>query len=265
MYAKHFGLAFLPFERDLEAELLYEWPHFSEALARLLYACQKRTLAVITGEAGSGKSTLLRLLGHRLDPNAYLYLYLADSNLNVRNFYFSALSAMGLLPPGQLPKLKEEFKRTVLDFFENKGKTVVVAIDEAQTLETSTLFELRFLLNYRCDSFSPLAVILSGETTLKAFLRGYHMSGIWRRIDTGYHLEGMDLEQTRAYINHQLKKAGCEHPIFPDDVIGRIQEKSKGLPALVNTLCRGCLFDAANRKQELVDGENLTRVLTDLS
>jgi len=265
MYAKHFGLAFLPFERDIASELLYEWPHFREALARLTYACQKRTLAVITGEAGSGKSTLLRLLGHRLDQNAYLYLYLADSNLNVRNFYFSALSALGLLPPGQLPKLKSQFKRAVLDFYENKGKTVVVAIDEAQTLETSMLFELRFLLNYRCDSFSPLAVILSGETALKAVLRAYHMSGIWRRIDAGYHLEGMDLEQTRAYINHQLKKAGCEHPIFPDDVITRIQEKSKGLPAFVNTLCRGCLFDAASRKQELVDGENLARVLTDLA
>ncbi len=141
----------------------------------------------------------------------------------------------------------------------------MVVIDEGQTLETSMLFELRFLLNYRCDSFSPLAVILSGETALKAALRAYHMSGIWRRIDTGYHLEGMDFEQTKAYINHQLKNAGCEHPLFPDDVIGRIQEKSKGLPAFINTLCRGCLFDAASRDQELIDGENLARVLTDLA
>lgn len=265
MYLNHFGFNFAPFERDLEAGVLYEAPHFREALARLIYVCEKRTLAVITGEAGSGKSTLLRLLGHRLDPNAYLYLYLADSNLNVRNFYFSALSTMGLIPPGQLPKLKSQFKRAVLDLYENKGKTAVVVIDEGQTLEASMLFELRFLLNYRCDSFSPLAVILAGETALKATLRAYHMSGIWRRIDTGYHLEGMDFEQTKAYINHLLKSAGCEHPLFPDDVIGRIQEKSKGLPAFINTLCRGCLFDAASRNQELIDGENLARVLTDLA
>jgi len=265
MKLSHFGFKCAPFERDIETSLLYEAPHFREALARLIYVCEKRALAVITGEAGSGKSTLLRLLGGRLDPNAYFYIYLADSNLNVRHFYFSALSALGLLPPGQLPKLKSQFKRAVLDLYENKGKTTVVVIDEGQALENSMLFELRFLLNYRCDSFSPLAVILSGETALKAALRAYHMSGIWRRIDTGYHLEGLDFEQTRAYINHQLKGAGCEHPLFPDDVIARIQEKSKGLPAFVNTLCRGCLFDAASRNQKLVDGENLARVLSDLA
>ena len=265
MDLNHFGLTFQPFERDLQAEMLYESFYFREALARLIYVCEKRTLALITGEAGSGKSTLLRLLAHKLDPDAYLYIYLADSNLSVRNFYFLTLSAMGLIPPGQLPKLKREFKRAVLDLFENKGRTVVLVIDEAQTLEASMLFELRFIMNFKYDSFSPLAAILVGETTLRAALRAYHMSGIWRRVDTGYHLGGMDFEQTKAYISHQLKNAGCERPLFPDDVINRIHEKSKGLPAFINSLCRGCLFDASSRNQELIDGENLTRVLTDLA
>ena len=265
MYLKHFGFELAPFERDLPTEHLYDSPHFKEALARLIYVCEKRALAVITGEAGSGKSTLMRLLKHQLDPNTYLYLYIADSTLNSRNFYFLVLSELGIAPPGQLPRLKSVFQKTALDLFENKGKTLVLVIDEAQTLEASVLFELRFLLNYRQDSFSPLAIILVGESTLKASLRAYHMSGIWRRVDTGYHLGEMDFEQTKAYINHQLRVAGCEHSLFPDDVIARIQEKSKGIPAFINTLCRGCLLDAAQRNQELVDGENLARVLNDLS
>ena len=265
MYLKHFGFSFHPFERDLPAEMLYDSPHFCEAMARLIYVCKKRTLAVITGEAGCGKSTLLRLLGYRLDPNAYLYLYLADSNLTVRNFYFLSLTAMGLTPPGPLPKLKSLFKKAVLDLFENKGKTVIVVIDEAQTLEASLLFEVRFVMNFYYDSFSPLSVILVGETSLRAALRAYHMSGIWRRVDTGYHLVGMDFEQTKLYINHQLKNVGCNRPLFPDDVISRIQDKSKGLPAFINTLCRGCLLDASTNQQDLIDGENLARVLTDFS
>lgn len=265
MYLKHFGFSFLPFERDLPAEMLYESPRFSEGMARLLYACEKRVLSIITGEAGSGKSTLLRMLDHRLDPNSYLFVYLADSQLTARNFYYLASNALGLNIKGQLPKLKSVFKKCVLDLFENRSKTVVIVIDEGQTLENSMLLELRFLINFRCDSFSPLAIILAGETALKASLRTYHMSGIWRRIDIGYHLGGMDFEETKSYINHQLKNVGCNHPLFPDDVILRIQDKSKGLPAFINTLCRGCLLDASTRKQELVDGENLARVLTDLS
>ena len=265
MYLKHFGFKFAPFEREIPADLLYDSPFFSEALARLLYVCEKRTLALITGEAGSGKSALLRLLSHKLDPNTYLYSYIADSNLTPRNFYFLSLGAMGLNPSGQLPKLKSLFKKALLDLFENKGKTTVIAIDEGQALEASMLFELRFIMNFKCDSFSPLAIILAGEPALRAALRAYHMSAIWRRVDTGYHLGTMDFEQTKAYINHQLKNAGCNRPLFPDDVISRIHEKSKGLPALINTLCRGCLLDASTRNQELIDGENLARVLTDLS
>lgn len=265
MYLKHFGFKIAPFERDIPADHLYDSPYFCEAMARLLYVCEKRTLALITGEAGSGKSTLLRLLNHKLDPNAYLYCYIADSVLTPRNFYFTVLSAMGLTPPGQLPKLKGLFKKALLELYETKGKTMIIAIDESQTLEASMLFELRFALNFRQDSFSPLAVILVGEPSLKASLRAFHMSAIWRRVDTAYHLGGMDFEQTKAYINHQLKVVGCSRPLFPDDVISRIQEKSKGLPAFINTLCRGCLLDAFTRKQELVDGENLARVLTDLS
>ncbi len=265
MYLAHFGFTHAPFERELPTDLLYDSPSFSEALARLLYVCEKRTLALITGEAGSGKSALLRLLGNKLDPNTYHYSYIADSNLTPRNFYFLSLSSMGLAPLGQLTRLKSLFKTALLDLYENKGKTTVIAIDEAQTLEASMLFELRFIMNFNCDSFSPLAVILVGETSLRTTLRAYHMSAIWRRVDTGYHLGAMDFEETKKYINHQLKSAGCSRPLFPDDVISRIQEKSKGLPAYINTLCRGCLLDASTRNQELIDGENLARVLTDLS
>lgn len=151
------------------------------------------------------------------------------------------------------------------DFYEAKGRTCIIAIDEAQTLEMSMLGELRFIMNFKTDSFSPMAVILSGQTEFRSTLRTLHMMPIWRRVDTSYHLSGMTFEETKAYISHQLKVAGCSRPLFPDDVISRIQERAKGIPAMVNMLCKGCLLDAAARGQELVDVENFNRVLTDLS
>jgi type II secretory pathway predicted ATPase ExeA len=236
-----------------------------KALARLLYTCQRRTMAVITGEVGAGKSTLLRMLGDRLDPNHYFFVYIADSNLTPRNFYTLALDRLAVEPSGQMPKLKQQFKDMVADFYEAKGLTCVIAIDEAQMLEISMLQELRFILNFKSDSFSPIAVILSGQTEFRSTLRTLHMTPIWRRVDTSYHLGGMTYEETKAYISHQLKMAGCSRPLFPDDVLNRIQERAKGIPAMVNILCKGCLLDAAARGQELIDVENFNRVLTDLS
>lgn len=265
MFAKHFGMMTSPFERDIGSESLYESCQFSEALARLFYACERRTMAVITGEVGAGKSTLLRMLRDRLDVNNYFFAYIADSHLTPRNFYTLALSLLGVDPQGQLPRLKQRFKRTVSDFYESKGRTCIFAIDEAQTLEISMLQELRFILNFKVDSFSPMAVILSGQTEFRLTLKTLHMLPIMRRVDTRYHLSGMAFEETKAYVSHQLHRAGCPRPLFPDDVIHRIQERSKGIPAMVNILCKGCLLDAAARGQELVDGENFSRVIADLA
>lgn len=265
MFTTHFGMDKTPFERDIASKSLYESKQFSEALARLMFSCQRRTMAVITGEVGTGKSTLLRMLSGRLDANNYFFTYIADSNLSPRNFYIRALSALAVDPPGQLPKLKQLFKDTVADFYESKGLTCIIAIDEAQTLEISMLQELRFIMNFKTDSFSPMALILSGQSEFRSTLRTLHMAAIWRRVDTSYHLSGMTFEETKAYIAHQLKVAGCSRPLFPDDVVNRIQERAKGIPAMINILCKGCLLDAAARGQELIDGENFNRVLTDLS
>lgn len=75
----------------------------------------------------------------------------------------------------------------------------------------------------------------------------------------------MTPEETKAYIAHQLSVAGRSRPLFPDDVVRRIQERAKGISAMINILCKGCLLDAAARGQELIDAENFNRVLTDLS
>ncbi|MFR2340222.1 MAG: AAA family ATPase [Mediterraneibacter gnavus] len=45
-------------------------------------------------------------------------------------------------------------------------KKVVCILDEAHLLEKETLEEFRFLLNYRFDSMSPMALVLVGQTEL---------------------------------------------------------------------------------------------------
>ena len=63
-------------------------------------------------------------------------------------------------------------------------KKVVCVLDEAHLLEKETLEEFRFLLNYRFDSVSPMAVVLVGQTELwdnKLKLQRY--AAIRQRID----------------------------------------------------------------------------------
>lgn len=50
-------------------------------------------------------------------------------------------------------------------------KKVVCILDEAHLLEKETIEEFRFLLNYRFDPMSPLALVLVGQAELWDKLR----------------------------------------------------------------------------------------------
>ena len=63
-------------------------------------------------------------------------------------------------------------------------KRVVCVLDEAHLLDKEMLEEFRFLLNYRFDSESPMALVLVGQTELwnnKLKLQRY--AAIRQRID----------------------------------------------------------------------------------
>jgi type II secretory pathway predicted ATPase ExeA len=155
--------------------------------------------------------------------------------------------------------MKRAFQTVVSDLFQSKGKTCVLTIDEAQCLELDMIQEFRFIMNHHVDSFSPLALILAGQPEFRSVMRTLPLAAIRRRVDSFYHLAGMSAQETAKYIAHQMTVAGAKHPVFPDDVVERIHEHSKGIAAHINVLCKGCLLDAASRDQKLIDHSNLER------
>jgi len=254
----------MPFDRGIAAGDLYLSPAFSELLARFVYACNNRSFMLVTGDVGAGKSSALRALFAQLDASVYRFIYIADSRLTPRAFYEHALAALAIAPTGFLPRLKRNFRTTVQDLVENQERQLVVAIDEAHTLGHDMLQELRFLLNFRLDSNSLFTLLLVGQPELKATLKLLAYLPIAQRLDLTFHLGGFALPETRDYIHHQLSTAGCDQPLFTQQVIEKIHAHSKGLPRLINRLARGCLLDAALHQDRLVEDSHLARVLSDL-
>lgn len=264
MYLEHFKFKRLPFQREIPIKDLFYSHQLKEGLARFLYVCNKRSLGVLCGGVGAGKSTLIRMLEDELDPKDYRFIYIADSKLTPKDFYTYALRGLALEPPFRLNKAKHAFKKTVLDFYEHKNITCVFAIDEAQAMENSMLNEISFILNFKMDSFSPIAVILIGQSEIKTMLKGLPYQPILRRIEAFYSLEGMNENETKDYIEHQIKMAGANRPVFPNDVINKIYDYSKGVASSINNLCNNSLLDAAAKKQDIVDMENLNRAVAEM-
>ena len=80
-----------------------------------------------------------------------------------------------------------------------KGTGSLVTIDEGQELLAPMLSELRFVLNFRTGSFSPLMAILSGQHRLAETLRLQVLECIRQRISVHYRLPFLAEDEISGY------------------------------------------------------------------
>jgi len=261
MFEPFFGFQKTPFQRDLPVAELFSTPAHEELISRLKYTVEKRFFSLITGEVGAGKSTALRRLDFMLNPNKYKVLYVSDSALTPRNFYGEILRQMDCEPKFYRGDAKRQMHKAILDLVENQGKAPVILVDEAHLLNKEMLEEIRFLLNFRMDSYNPMSLILVGQPELKRILQLNIYEAITQRIGMRYHLMAMDMQEMVDYIRHHLKVAGIASPLFTDGAQQAIFEYSGGIARKVNNVCLSSLLCAAMRNKQLIDDHLVKEVI----
>lgn len=134
-----------------------------------------------------------------------------------------------------------------------RGKKVVCILDEAHLLEKETIEEFRFLLNYRFDSMSPMALVLVGQTELWDKLRLQRYAAVRQRIDINCVLPHLDRAETGRYIQSHLTYAAGKTDIFTDKALDEIYRESTGIPGRINRICDGSLMYASQQNKRLID------------
>jgi len=253
MFEPFFGFHRTPFGRDLPVKFLFTTPAHEELVSRLKYAAEKRLFALTTGEVGASKSTALRQLTSLLNPNKYRVIYISDSGLTPRHFYWEALRQLDCDPRFNRGQAKRQLHQVVFDLVENQQKAPVVIVDEAHLLDREMLEEIRFLLNFRMDSYNPMSLILVGQPELRRILQLQVYEAIAQRVNLRYHLPPMEREEVKDYVDHHLKTAGVSSPIFTDDALDVVYEYAGGIARKVNNVCLACLMAAAVEQKRLID------------
>ena len=138
-----------------------------EALSRMMYAIETKTLGVLTGEVGSGKSSLLGTLANSLPASDYQLVCLSSSNLNVKDLYSGVLKAVGDSPAFSLSKIKQQWQELQDSRVMGQSRQLAVLIDEAHELPDNTLLELRFFMCRGLDQAPQFPVILAGQSKLR--------------------------------------------------------------------------------------------------
>ena len=259
----YYGFQQAPFSRTISSTELFPSHGHQEVQGRLAFALQERLPALITGDIGAGKSTALRAFAHSLDRNLYPLVYLANPLLKVAALYSQILLALQQEPAFSFTRLLPQLRATLQDLA-RKGRFVLLIIDEAHLLPPDLFDQLRFLLNDDFDPASSLTLVLLGQPDLAHKLRFAPYQALHQRIAVRYHLPPLDLQETAAYVKHQLRLAGAQQPLFSDSFISGLYDHTKGLPRQINNLCRAALLLGATESKQILDETDLKRVLLDL-
>lgn len=247
-----FGLKRHPFDKQIPTADLYQSDPLSECMARLAYIKQMGGIMLLTGDPGVGKTVAIRRFVDELNPNLYRPIYTPLATLNRFDILRHLNQKLGLQHRSAKSALYTQIQRECLESKEQRGKTVVLIIDEAQLLQVGPLHEIRLMTNFRMDSYEPFLLILAGQGELRRTMEYAVMEPLSQRLRIRYHIGPLEIEQTRAFIDHQLKWAGATEPIFTPNALGAIHELSFGIPRRIgNIASRGMLYAMYNQKRSI--------------
>lgn len=251
-----------PFDKSIPPQSLYMTGAHEEAISRMEYAVQGNRLAVLTGDSGSGKSTLLRYMVENMDRNKNPVYYISDSDLTPRNFYWEILNQMGCTTKKfYRGDAKRQMHREIWQLVGEKGRIPVVIVDESHLLSREMLEEIRFLLNFRMDSYSPMSLILVGQSELRDTLSKQVYEAISQRVQVRYHLPPYDRKETEGYIGKHLENAGRSLELFSDAAIDIIHDYTGGVARKINNVCTSGLLYGMNQKRRVIDDHMISHVI----
>lgn len=272
MYEDYWKLKEKPFDNNYDLRFLYLSQQHDEALNRLLYTVRdKRHGVVLSGEYGCGKSIILKYSLKRLRDlqEGYQTVLIVEPLMTTAEFYGETLRQLGV----QVDRTESRTElaaclRETLIKIHNEGGHTVVAIDEADLVEKSTMQEMRLLLDlcHPETQKSLLTLTLCGRLGLDAEDEGHFSSRALRqRIPICCLIENLAPEQVHEYIQHRLRVAGQHNPLFTADAVQLIAEASDGIPRAVNNISDLGLFLGCSRNSPKVDAEIIDTVIQEIS
>ena len=263
MYEEFYGLLEKPFNKTPDPRFLYQSRKHAEALARLEHAVEEQDIVLLTGEIGSGKTTLSRALIDSMDES-YHPLLIINPRLSPSQLLRTVALRLGMDDAGRYKHgILESINAKLYELYET-GRRPVIIIDEAQLIPGKATFEeLRLLTNFQLDARNLLALVLIGQTELKERLGKKPYRALRQRIGMQCHLGPLDQEETKAYVQHRLKVAGREAPLFDDAALAALYEHSGGIPRRINIIAGNALIEGFGRGAEQIGQEIVEDVVKD--
>jgi len=260
-----FGLQQNPFHVSPDLRFYFSTRAHESVLSELLFAIHTRQgLMVLTGEAGAGKTTLLHQLLETLRSRRVSSSYVFHSRLDPDDLFQFILEDFGV--PCSSRRKSDVLQALHQWLLERHaaGDSPVIILDEAQVLPTSTLDELRLLLNLESPNGKLVQIVLAGQAELEEQLRRPELRQLRQRVMFRCRLPLLDPRETSAYIHSRLAHGGRRQPgLFPQETVSTIYGYSKGIPRTINLLGEHALINAYADQRQTITPEDIHYIAAD--
>jgi putative secretion ATPase (PEP-CTERM system associated) len=245
-----------PFQLNPDPAFYFDSRGHANAMAYLRFGVhQGEGFIVVTGDIGAGKTTLVKTLLASLNADQVVAAQIVSTQLEAGDLLRSIIAAFGIVPSGQSKAHLIATIEAFLTALATTGRRALLIVDEAQNLNQQAIEEMRMLSNFMLGSHALLQSFLVGQPDLRRMLGSPAMEQFRQRVIASCHLGPLEAPETRAYIEHRLRRVGWQHtPRFEDSAFNEIHRWSEGVPRRVNLLCNRLLLATY-----LGNGDDITR------
>jgi general secretion pathway protein A len=266
MYLEYYGLREPPFELTANPRYLFMSAHHREALSTLEYGLfSAKALTLLVGEVGTGKTTLLQAALRSERCKHVRCIYINNPALTRQEFVQLLAQRFGLALEASMSKtsLLGELERVLRERRE-LGEIIALVVDEAQSLTTELLEEVRLLGNIETSEEKLLPLILAGQPELSARLEQPALRQLKQRVALRCDLQPLQLPETTAYIASRIKTAGgTPSRLFTRESVALIHEYSRGIPRTISVICDNALVSGMALDRRPVDRAVVLEVCED--
>jgi general secretion pathway protein A len=265
MYEPFFGFRERPFDLTPNPRYLVLTEGHREAISNIEYGIASRKgITLLIGEAGSGKTTVIRTAIER-QPASVLCVHLNNPALTRAEFVEMLAARFDLSERARQSKAALLLElEALLRYRHQANETSVLIVDEAQTLPSHLLEEIRLLANIETNDEKLLSVILAGQPVLATRLDDPSMTQLKQRVALWCDLRPLTLQETAAYMLTRIRSAGgIAAQVFTTEAVTLIHAAAKGIPRTINVIADNALLTGLAAEQRPVNSQIVQDVCRD--
>lgn len=260
-YVTHFGLRETPFARNQNPKWLYLSTQHKEAILKTRWTIEEHGgLVLWRGDVGHGKSSLIEYL-MTVWPQQFGWHCAKLQNtgtISGPNALLSeVLAAFGLEPAPTTRKMVERLETWLLRQTFEENKTVVLFIDEAQSIAPRAFPVIRDLINLQTRERILLQIVMSGQLTIDRRLKNF--PALRSRIASSATLAPLSYEECDAMLLHRFETAGAFDPfrICTPRAVRAIYHYSNGVPRDFITIAEAAMKEAFMQNVHRIEAEHV--------